>query len=196
MPKACILNQISSSFAFRAEKKSKWTSLSRDSSSCQFKLPHTPDKMIVPQIKPSNLCIKLGHKAYFFFPSPRFTAPVHISALYYTQKKTCWRADLCRWHFSISTLCYKHSWQPAWNLNQNKEYLAEVLSESVTVKLLPNPNAINIVILLPPLGFVFGFFFPLFVSPVSQKSCGVFFFFRCFSVPWVVLAVSRPEFVR
>lgn len=25
--------------------------------------------MIVPQIKPSNLCIKLGHKAYFLFSS-------------------------------------------------------------------------------------------------------------------------------
>lgn len=39
--------------------------------------------MIVPQMKPSNLCIKLGHKAYFLFSLQLLYMLVH----YITEKK-------------------------------------------------------------------------------------------------------------
>lgn len=84
----CVLKQASSHFAFRAEKKNENEILSQETqSSCQLKLRHTPDEMIVPEIKSSNLCVKLGHKAYFLFPSPPFAAPIHVSTLYYTEQK-------------------------------------------------------------------------------------------------------------
>lgn len=42
--------------------------------------------MIVPQIKPSNLCIKLGHKAYFLLPLPP-SQLLYMLVPYITQSK-------------------------------------------------------------------------------------------------------------
>lgn len=97
--------------------------------------------MIVPQIKPSNLCIKLGHKAYFLFASQLPYMLVH----YIRQRKYKLKGELCRWLSSIS-LCVKST---ACSQHENG-IKTQVLFESVTVMLLTNHNTINVIILPPP----------------------------------------------
>lgn len=153
MPNLCILNKKPSSFAFRAEKKLNELLSPGTQSSCQSKLQHTPDEMIAPQIKLFNLCMKLGHKAYFPFPSPPFTAPIHVSALCYREEKLCWRAELCGWLFSISMMCFT-STACSQILRQRAESKQSVFfHDALWVNCHYAANAISTVV-LPPLLFL------------------------------------------
>lgn len=130
--------------------------------------------MIVPQIKLFNLCIKLGHKAYFPFPSPPFTAPIHVSALCYREEELCWRAELCGWLFSISMMRFT-STACSQLLRRHAESKQSVFyHDALWVHCHYAANAISIVVL------VFFFFFcnnplPICVTSITKSViCQVF----------------------